>query len=234
MPAAGPRYLVAGSRPWNRVLFDELALFDGDEWEFAATPAELDAALAQSPTPVFVFFLHWSSIVPPRIFEAHECVLFHMTDVPYGRGGSPLQNLIVRGHTETVVSAIRMTGEVDAGPVYAKAPLALDGTAEAILERAGRVSAALMERIIADRPAPQPQEGEVVPFERRTPEQSELPTSAGLDAVEDHIRMLDADGYPYAFLEVGALRLEMRNAVRKAGRISATVEISLRDETAKP
>ncbi len=25
-----------------------------------------------------------------------ECVCFHMTDVPYGRGGSPLQNLIIR------------------------------------------------------------------------------------------------------------------------------------------
>ncbi len=37
----------------------------------------------------------------------------HMTDVPYGRGGSPLQNLIARGHTSTKLTAMRMTAEVD-------------------------------------------------------------------------------------------------------------------------
>ena len=48
--------------------------------------------------PRFIFFAHWSSIIPKSIHEDFECVIFHMTDLPYGRGGSPLQNLIVRGH----------------------------------------------------------------------------------------------------------------------------------------
>jgi len=37
-----------------------------------------------------------------------------MTDVPYGRGGSPLQNLIVRGHTETKLTALRCVRDLDA------------------------------------------------------------------------------------------------------------------------
>ena len=48
-----------------------------------------------------------------------------MTDVPYGRGGSPLQHLILAGHRETKVSALRMVEAFDAGPVYLKAPMDL-------------------------------------------------------------------------------------------------------------
>ena len=80
----------------------------------------MSADLVRSLKPRYVFFPHWSWKVPDDILGATECVCFHMTDVPFGRGGSPLQNLIVRGHTETRVSALRMVSEPDAGPVYMK------------------------------------------------------------------------------------------------------------------
>ena len=31
-----------------------------------------------------------------EIHENYKCIIFHMTDLPFGRGGSPLQNLISR------------------------------------------------------------------------------------------------------------------------------------------
>jgi methionyl-tRNA formyltransferase len=68
--------------------------------------------------PRYVFFAHWSWKIPRAVYEAHECVIFHMTDVPFGRGGSPLQNLISRGIYETKLSALRCVEEMDAGPVY--------------------------------------------------------------------------------------------------------------------
>lgn len=43
-----------------------------------------------------------------------------MTDLPYGRGGSPLQNLIVRNHYKTKISEIRVKKEIDSGPIYLK------------------------------------------------------------------------------------------------------------------
>ena len=49
-----------------------------------------------------------------------------MTDLPYGRGGSPLQNLIVRGHKETKISAIKVVKELDAGPVLSSLELMLN------------------------------------------------------------------------------------------------------------
>lgn len=67
-------------------------------------------------------------MVPEAVLIAAECVCFHMTDVPYGRGGSPLQNLIVRKHKKTKLTALKMTEEIDAGPVYCKRELSLDGS----------------------------------------------------------------------------------------------------------
>lgn len=92
-----------------------------------------------------------------------------MTDVPYGRGGSPLQNLILAGHTETQLTALKMVEEMDAGPVYAKRPLSLEGKAQEIYENTGKLSFELIEWIIANNPEPIAQEGAISTFKRRKP-----------------------------------------------------------------
>jgi methionyl-tRNA formyltransferase len=53
-------------------------------------------------------------------------------------------------------------------------------------------------------------------FKRRTPEQSSLPESGDLIRVYDHIRMLDAPGYPTAFVQHGEFLIEFSNAQTKA------------------
>ncbi len=62
-----------------------------------------------------------------------------MTDLPFGRGGSPLQNLIVRGHKQTKISAIKVVEAMDAGDVYLKEELDLYGTADEIFMRASKI-----------------------------------------------------------------------------------------------
>jgi methionyl-tRNA formyltransferase len=148
-----------------------------------------------------------------------------MTDVPYGRGGAPLQNLISRGHRTTKISALRMIEELDAGPVYLKRPLDLSGSAQDIYERAANVVFDLIAEIVATEPAPVAQAGPPTLFRRRRPEQSRLPETADLHALYDHIRMLDADGYPRAFLDVGPLRLEFRRAALNDDSLAAEVVV---------
>jgi methionyl-tRNA formyltransferase len=135
-----------------------------------------------------------------------------MTDVPYGRGGSPLQNLILRGHKSTVVSALRMIEELDAGPVYAKLPLSLDGSAEEIYGRAADLVYDLISEIVLRNPTPVAQAGEPTVFARRTPEQSLLPSEGTPPQAYDFIRMLDASTYPRAYLQHGSLRMEFSQA----------------------
>ena len=134
-PAVSRRYVVAGQRPWNRQVFDERIAELPGSWTFLDDPVQLTPELLAVLDPRYVFFLHWSAIVPPSITDAFTCIGFHMTDLPYGRGGSPLQNLIVRGHRETKLSAFAVERGIDTGPIYAKAELALDGTAQEIYVR---------------------------------------------------------------------------------------------------
>jgi methionyl-tRNA formyltransferase len=156
-----------------------------------------------------------------------------MTDLPFGRGGSPLQNLIVRGHSETVLTALRMTEELDAGPVYLKTRLNLDGSASEIYGRAADLVFDLIGKIVADQPTPKPQQGEVVSFERRKPEDSRLPQRGSLEQLFDHIRMLDAETYPTAFIDSGDYRLEFENAKLDDGVLRAQVAVRIRTDESK-
>jgi len=224
-------YVVAGSKPWNRQVFDASISRNPGRWEFLENREELTAERLAELAPRYVFFLHWSWMVPSPIADEFECVCFHMTDLPFGRGGTPLQNLIVLGYRETMLTAFRMTDELDAGPVYLKLPLDLDGSAQEIYLRATKVAANMIARIVADEPEPEPQTGEVTCFSRRTPTDSEITAEIeDMERLHDHIRMLDAEGYPRAFIRLGPFTLSFRKSVLSEGRIQADVEIS-RDTT---
>lgn len=226
-------YIVVGSKPWNKRVFDEVISKLPGEWHFISSPNELTIEYVKNINPRYIFFLHWSWKVPDDIIDNYECVCFHMTDVPYGRGGSPLQNLIIRGHRHTKLSALRMTHDFDAGPVYLKEDLCLMGNAEEIYIRATYLSAEMIKRIIREQPEPVPQTGEPTIFKRRKPEESEIPSIGSLEALYDFIRMLDAEGYPYAFLKYKGFRYEFRRAALYDGRIVADVIITpLREDEA--
>lgn len=228
-----PRYALVGSKPWDRRLFDEVVSRYEGEWHFIGAPDELSPVSIRIINPRYTFFLDWSWKVPADIVDNFECVCFHMTDVPYGRGGSPLQNLIMRGRHETKLTALRMTADFDAGPVYLKEPLSLEGSAEEIYLRAAELSASMIQKIIHGELQPVPQQGEVVNFKRRKPEESKITAPDSLKDLYDFIRMLDAEGYPQAFLESAGFRFEFSRAALYDGRVVADVKITRPSGTAE-
>ena len=219
-----PNYVIASCKPWHKVSFELLVATTVGQWEFVSTSDALSSAVLRL-SPRYVFFLHWNWHVHSEIWVNYECVCFHMTDVPYGRGGSPLQNLISLGNTQTMLSALRMVEEMDAGPVYAKRPLLLVGRAEEIYYRAGDISFDIIRWMVETEPEPIPQMGEPVVFKRRKPEQSVLPVAGDLIRIYDHIRMLDAPTYPHAFLQYDNCRIEFTNADLQNEEIHANVVI---------
>lgn len=222
-------YIVAAIGDWNKALFDKYVTKLSGNWAYVSTPIELDTKLSAGFAPKYIFFPHWRWIVPVEIFTEFECVCFHMTDVPYGRGGSPLQNLIVRGHRETVLTALQMEKGLDTGPVYLKKPLSLEGSAAAIYSRAGQTTWEMIAEIISDEIKPIAQQGEAVVFQRRTPEKSEIPDGLTLEQIYDYIRMLDAPGYPKAFIEKDLYQVEFDQAEFTTGEVTARVKIKLKD-----
>lgn len=220
-------YLVATIKPWNIKVFNEVIKHYKGKWHLITEPAEITVDKIKSISPKYIFFPHWSSIVPREILDIATCVCFHETDLPYGRGGSPLQNLITHGHKETFVSALKMSEELDAGPIYLKKPLSLEGLAEEIFIRTANIVAEIIKTIVTENPKPKEQVGKSTLFQRRKPSQSKIPTEKNtLIDIFDHIRMLDAESYPKAFLESDGFRYEISRPALKTGEILADVRIT--------
>ncbi len=223
--------IVASTQPWNKRLSGRLSYETGSRFHLISSPSGLIIDNLFQLNPKYIFFPHWPHIIPADVFEKFECVIFHMTDLPFGRGGSPLQNLIERGIYETQISALRCAAEVDAGPIYLKRPLSLQGAAEDIYLRASDVIEEMIVEIIKTNPSPIEQTGEPTYFKRRKPEQGNLLDTGTLEQAFDMIRMLDAEGYPHAFINVGNFRLEITRASRKVDSLFADVKISLQNKT---
>lgn len=223
--------VIASHRSWNRNIANRLQENLNLEFILISDPDLLTFEHIQKIQPQYVFFPHWSYRIPEAIFTNFECVVFHMTDLPFGRGGSPLQNLITRGIYETKITALRCGKELDAGDIYLKKPLSLYGSAEEIFIRASQIIEEMIAEIIENQYTPTPQEGEPKVFKRRKPQQSDLQGAISLQDVFDRIRMLDAEGYPHAFIQVGLLRFEFTRASLKTDSVLADVKITIIDES---
>ena len=111
-----------------------------------------------------------------------------MTDLPFGRGGSPLQNLIVLGKEETKISALKVVKELDAGPIYLKNKLSLNGTAEEIFIKANSIIESMIIEIINKELKPYEQKGVVVHFKRRKPKDSNITNLKNIKDIYNYIR----------------------------------------------
>lgn len=219
-------YILLSEKKWHDSLFDELKQTLPANWIRISNKSEFNSQHLTLLQPKKIFIPHWSYIIPEDIFLSWECIVFHMTDLPYGRGGSPLQNLIVEGKTDTMISAIKVEQGIDTGDVYLKSPLSLQGTAEDIFKRASGIIGQMINDIINLKLQPQKQKGDVIPFKRRSPEDGNLNNLSELIKIYDYIRMLDCEGYPNAFVETDNFKFEFTNANLSEDFIDAHVRIT--------
>lgn len=222
------KYIIATTKDWNINQYYRSVYKKRKNWYLITDPKKLTFAYVKSVKPKYIFFPHWSKKVNSKIINNYECVCFHETDVPYGRGGSPIQNLILRNHKTTIISALKMIDVLDAGPIYLKKPLKLNGNAQKIYERASKKVFKMINIIVKKEIMPAAQKGKVVKFKRRKPKQSILlKKNKSLRQLYNHIRMLDAKTYPPAFIQYGNLRIEFKKAKINRKNINATVSIKL-------
>lgn len=220
-------YILASEKSWHDDLFKNLEKLVPANWIRIKTKSDFNINDLESINPDKIFIPHWSYIIQPQIYETWDCIVFHMTDLPYGRGGSPLQNLIVRGFKETKVSAIKVAKGIDTGDIYLKSDLSLEGTARVIFERSKNIIEKMIEKIILDDLKPIPQKGEIEIFKRRTPEESNIQNLTETNDVYDYIRMLDCEGYPNAFIETEHFKFEFdKAAIENDKTVTAHVRIT--------
>mgnify|MGYP006090241853 FL=1 len=175
--------------------------------------------------PTKIFFPHWSYRVPDKILKKFECICFHTAPLPYGRGGSPIQNLIIRKFKKAPVCAIKMTNKIDSGPIYSKKNISLKGSLNEIFERISNAILFMITKIIKNKIIPKHQSGKPLYFKRINEQETIINQLEKLDSVYDKIRMLDSDEYPNAYYKFGNTIIKLQGAKTKKNYILCNAKI---------
>ena len=169
--------------------------------------------------PKIIFFPHWRYIIPSDIHNNYKCIGFHCTPLPYGRGGSPLQNMIIRGFKKTKICALKIEKKLDSGPIYLKESFNMNGRGEDIMFKMNKVILKMIKEITRKKIKPKKQTGKIKIFKRRKPEESKIKFNQSINKIYDLIRMLDIEGYPTAFFEDKKYNITFANAVKSGNEI---------------
>ena len=124
-------YIIASNRNYH------------PDWFEIKNPDVLENYL-KSYKPDRVYFPFWSWKIPKEILDNYKCFGFHTGVLPGHAGGSPIQNLIRSGITDTTVTLFRLNEDIDGGEVLLHRPISLYGSLEEILMR---ISEEIMEMI---------------------------------------------------------------------------------------
>ena len=212
---------VSKDNSWSNRLYKELKEDNSIQWTRISKNVydkihEID--------PDWVFFFHWSHIVPREVYEKNKCVVIHTSNLPDGKGGSPLQNQIIDGIIKSKVNLISMVEQLDAGPVYCSQDITLQGSLFDIWMCISTVAHALIKKCIKDNLSPIQQTGHGKQYKRRKDNSLPIDTEELYD-IYRHVQMLDAEGYPNSNLKVGNFIFSFSRAKHCGEEILCDVKI---------
>ena len=188
----------------------------------------IDLKNIKSINPKIIFFIHWSKYIPNFIYDRYLCIQFHASNLPKGKGGSPIQNQILAGISKSKISAFKISKKLDSGPLCMKENLSLLGNAEQIFKEIEKKSINMIGKLIKKKKIIfKKQIGKSSYFKRRKPFQSKinLKKIKTLKKLYDFIRMLDAPGYPNAYIELKDFRFTFNHVRRKKNLLETKVII---------
>ena len=177
------------------------------EWEAQGHSVEWRHDPAQAGAGDFCFCLSLGQLVPAQVRERfRHTLVVHESDLPQGKGWSPLTWQILEGRNRIPVTLIEAAKRVDSGPIYAQRWLEFQGH-ELIDElRTGQAAAThdLCRWFVDEYPhsaeQARPQQGEESLYPRRRPADSRLDPRKSLAEQFDLLRVVDNGRYP-AFFE---------------------------------
>ena len=197
--------IVSKDNPWTRKLVHNLYKTKYDvTWS--------SVGIVDDIKPDWVFFFHWSNMVPKEIYEKYRCAVIHTGNLPEGRGGSPIQNQILDGINDTKVNIIEMGDPVDSGAIYCSHPITLQGNITDIWLSITDVASKLILECIEEDPIPKYQIGTPQTYKRIKDNQLKFDSTKDLSYIYDQIRMVDDDSYPNSYIEIGEYKIEFSRA----------------------
>jgi len=150
-----------------------------------------------------LFALHYPALLAAHIRERYKySVVIHGADLPKGRGRSPIHYQVEAGLNEIPLTMFEIVDEADAGPVYLRDTLSLDGTEllEGIRCKTIRKEIEMVDTFLAQYPmTAEPQTGEPTHYTRRDRECQRLCVADSIASQFDKMRVADNQRYPLWF-----------------------------------
>jgi methionyl-tRNA formyltransferase len=114
--------------------------------------AESRARIA-SVRPEAVVVCAFGALIREPLLSEHEMLNVHPSLLPRWRGAAPIERAIMAGDEVTGVSIMRLTAELDSGPVCAQAtmPIGLEDTYGSLSARLGLLGARLLVEVLDTR-----------------------------------------------------------------------------------
>lgn len=202
------QYLLISKKKWNLKNYKELdkkVLFRSN----------INQIFIKKKKPKIIFFLHWSKKIHKNIFSKNLCIQFHCSDLPHFKGGSPVQHQVLKGLKKTMLTSFRINNKIDSGDICLKKNISLKGNARMIYERIEKTGIKMINYIIKKKNIKFiKQKNKVKFYKRRKKNDSNLLSEnyPKLENIYNFIRMLDAEGYPRAFLDFKNYKIFFKKA----------------------
>jgi methionyl-tRNA formyltransferase len=185
---------------------------NGDEAVFARNQEDVSEG-------VVAFFLGCLRVTPPEILARNRRnLVVHESDLPQGRGFSPLTWQILEGKNLIPVCLLEAVDDVDSGPVVYREIIELEGheLVGELRQKLGDLTVSLCCRFLAESTPPvgEAQTGEVSFYPRRRPFDSRLEPGRTIAEQFELLRVVDNERYPAWFEHRGR---RYRIKIEKAG-----------------
>jgi|SRR5579864_5595175 len=218
-------YLFCAYREWALHLYKKLSRKYGKKIVLLNSPKKFTYSYVKKINPKFIFFPDWSWMVPSEIVNNYKCICLHESNLPKFRGGSPIQNQIIKGIKKTKTTAFFMTEGLDDGNILLQKNLSLEGSLDDIFKRIVENDYYIITSIISGRYRVRKQIGKPTIFKRRKPEESEFKNlDYSKKYIYDFIRMLE-DPYPNAFLTIGKRKIVFKSVKYNGKKLQFVGEI---------
>ena len=172
-----------------------------------------------------IFVPYWNYKIPEKICKNFNLYGFHSTPLPFGRGGSPIQNMIIRGYNNSSLCAFKLEKDFDSGKIYLKKKFSLKGSGQEILQKLDNLLVDMIIQLVKKNIKPKPQKGKPTFFKRRSGIDNILPTNKNLITLFNHIRMLDIKDHPNSNITLNNTKINFFDAKKYKNFIEAKVKI---------
>ena len=122
-------YLFLAYRSWALKIIERLKKrFKGKKFLIIKNKTQFKKKIIKfNSKNTIIILIGWSELLKKNVVNNYQCYGIHPSDLPSFRGGSPLQNQILRNIKNSKISLFKLNDKIDDGQVYLKEKLSLAG-----------------------------------------------------------------------------------------------------------